>query len=350
MLTLNNLRKQFPTFTLSNITFTIDEGDYYILLGESGAGKSMILEAIAGLVKPDSGTITLDGADITHKKIQERGIGLVFQDHAVFPHLTVGENIAYSLHGTTLSKAQKQIKINEIASDLGITDLLLRHPETLSGGELQRVALGRTLIQNPRILLLDEPLSSLDTRLKSELRRLLRKLHSNGQTILHVTHDYEEALSLGTRIAVIQNGEIVQAGTPSEVFHNPQTEFVASFIGIKNYYSTTLVKENMVTFARINEQIAVRITTETSFKEGFILIRGEDVLLSEGPVETSATNNFEGVIAEIIPTRGGLDVVVDIGIELHALITRESLIHLGLAVNKKCWVHFKATAVKFIGK
>ena len=305
MLTLNNLRKQFPTFTLANITFTIDEGDYYILLGESGAGKSMILEAIAGLVKPDSGTITLDGADITHKKIQERGIGLVFQDHAVFPHLTVGENIAYSLHGTTLSKAQKQVKINEIASDLGITELLLRHPETLSGGELQRVALGRTLIQNPRILLLDEPLSSLDTRLKSELRRLLRKLHSNGQTILHVTHDYEEALSLGTRIAVIQNGVIVQTGTPSEVFHNPQTEFVASFIGIKNYYSTTLVKENMVTFARINEQIAVRITTETSFTEGFILIRGEDVLLSEGPVETSATNNFEGAIAEIIPTRGG---------------------------------------------
>jgi molybdopterin-binding protein len=126
--------------------------------------------------------------------------------------------------------------------------------------------------------------------------------------------------------------------------------FVASFIGIKNYYSARLVKENMVTFARINEQIAVRITTETSFTEGFILIRGEDILLSEGPVETSATNNFEGVIAEIIPTRGGLDVVVDIGVELHALITRESLIHLGLAVNKHCWVHFKATAVKFIGK
>ncbi|MCX6306243.1 MAG: ABC transporter ATP-binding protein [Bacteroidetes bacterium] len=350
MLELRNISKQFADFCLADVSFSVERGDYFILLGESGAGKSMVLETIAGLVAPDSGTVLINGRDITTEKIQHRRIGLVFQDHAVFPHLTVGENIAYSLHGAAMSREEKHNRVKAIASELGIGDLLARRPSTLSGGELQRVALGRTLIQQPEVLLLDEPLSSLDPRLKGELRRLLRAIHRKGQTILHVTHDYEEALSLGNRIAVIHKGTIIQSGTPAEVFHHPTSEFVAHFIGVKNFFAVSLVSENQVTFAYTNNNVPVRIVTDVTGEEGFILIRGEDILLSAMPVESSATNNFPGTILEIVPNAGGVEVTIDLGIELHATITRESLEKLALQTGKTCWVHFKATAVKFINK
>ncbi len=348
MLELKNISKRFDDFSLKEVSFTVERGDYFILLGESGAGKSMVLETIAGLVVPDSGFIILDEKDITKEKIQHRKVGLVFQDHAVFPHMTVGENIAYSLHGLGLTREEKNERIQSIASELGIKELLTRMPGTLSGGELQRVALGRTLIQQPEILLLDEPLSSLDMRLKGDLRRLLRSIHRKGQTILHVTHDYEEALSLGTRTAVIHKGTIIQSGTPSQVFQNPGSEFVAHFIGVRNFFAVTLVTENHITFAYTFNKIAVRIVTEAKDGAGFILIRGEDIILSAIPVETSATNNFPGTVVEIVPNSGGVDVTIDAGIEVHALITRESLEKLGLRTGCACWVHFKATAVKYI--
>jgi molybdopterin-binding protein len=350
MLELRNISKRFEDFCLQDVTLTVKEGDYFILLGESGSGKSMVLETIAGLVAPDSGTILMNDRDITREKIQNRKIGLVFQDHAVFPHLSVAENIAYSLHGTGMSKAEKSEKVKTIATELGIGELLTRKPGTLSGGELQRVALGRTLIQHPSILLLDEPLSSLDSRLKGELRRLLRAIHRKGQTILHVTHDYEEALSLGTRIAVINKGMIVQSGSPEEVFRNPKSEFVAHFIGVSNFFAVTLNTEDGATFAYTSNNIKVRIVINVTETNGFILVRGEDILLSDMPVETSATNNFEGRVLEIVPHAGGTDVTIDVGIELHALITSESLEKLMLKPGKRCWVHFKATAVRFIGK
>jgi molybdopterin-binding protein len=348
MLTLKNISKRFPGFSLEGISFTVKQGDYFILLGESGAGKSMLLETIAGLVVPDSGTIFLNGGEITGEKIQKRGTGLVFQDHAVFPHLTVLENILYALHGSGLSKKEKRETATRIAKELSISELLDRRPGTLSGGELQRVALGRTLIQEPRILLLDEPLASLDTRLKGDLRRLLRTIHRKGQTILHVTHDYEEALSLGSRIAVINEGKIIQEGTPAEVFHHPKSEFVAHFIGVKNFFPASLQTENKDSFAVTANNIRIRIVSDETETNGFILIRGEDVFLSNEPVETSAANNFPGRVAEIVPSSRGIEVTIDIGIEIHALITKESRLKLELREGNDCWVHFKATAVKFI--
>ena len=348
MLTLNKIAKHFPGFSLEEISFTVAQGDYFILLGESGAGKSILLETIAGLVIPDSGSIFLNDKEITREKIQARNIGLVFQDHAVFPHLTVFENIIYALHYSALSKNEKREKVNNIAKELGISELLNRWPETLSGGELQRVALGRTLIQEPKILLLDEPLASLDTRLKGDLRRLLRMIHRNGQTILHVTHDYEEALSLGTRIAVINEGKIIQEGTPAEVFHHPTSEFVAHFVGVRNFFPARLVLENNTSFAITHNNIRIRIVSEEDKVEGFVLIRREDILLSNEPIETSATNNFIGRIAEVVPSSGGMDLTIDIGMEIHALVTTESQEKLNLREGNNCWVHFKATAVRFI--
>jgi molybdopterin-binding protein len=348
MLELKDINLRLGDFSLKSINFNVNKGDYFILLGDSGAGKSMLLETIAGLVIPDSGIILLNGKDITHEKIQNRNIGLVFQDHAVFPHMTVSENIIYALNNSGLSKNEKRERVNNIAKELDITGLLNRRPENLSGGELQRVALGRTLIQQPEILLLDEPLASLDTRLKGELRRLLRMIHRNGQTILHVTHDYEEALSLGTQIAVINEGSIIQTGTPSEVFHHPKSEFVAHFVGVKNFFPASLVMEDKVSYAVVDNNIHIRIVTEETGFDGFVLIRGEDILLSNEPVETSASNNFTGRVTEIVPSLGGMDVSIDIGIEIHALITKESQVKLSISEGTNCYVHFKATAVRFI--
>jgi len=348
MLELRNISKQFSDFCLKDVSFSVEQGDYFILLGESGAGKSMLLETIAGLVHPESGTVIMEGNDITHHKIQNRGIGLVFQDHAVFPHMTVYENIAYSLHGRKLNNEGKKEKIHQIAEQLSISGLLDRRPSTLSGGELQRVALARTLIQRPKILLLDEPLASLDSRIKSDLRSQLRKIHRQGQTILHVTHDYEEALSLGNRIAVIQDGSVIQEGTPEEVFRNPKSEFIAHFVGVRNFFKARLTGERNNSVAIIDNTVSVRLLSPDTGTEGFILIRGEDIILSNNSFDSSATNNFEGTITEIIPGVRGIDVVVDAGITLHSLITAESLAHLELTEGKKIWLHFKATAVRFI--
>ena len=234
MLKLTGINKDFKGFKLSDISFTVEKGDYFILLGPSGAGKSLLLEIIAGLAIPDSGSLELYGRDITQLPIQKRKVGLVFQDHAIFPHMKVKSNLAYALHGQPGESIHQ--KIMAMSANLGIGELLERYPSTLSGGELQRVALARTLIQEPEILLLDEPLSSMDTRLRSGTRSLLRKIHRAGQTIIHVTHDYEEALSLGNRIAVMDHGNILQTGTPDEVFHSPRNGFVAHFIGIRNFF------------------------------------------------------------------------------------------------------------------
>jgi molybdopterin-binding protein len=348
MLELRNITVTFSDFSLKSVNISVDAGDYFILLGVSGAGKSMVLETIAGLLFPDKGKIFLDEKDITHEKIQKRRIGLVFQDHAVFPHMTVRENIAYPLHGLHKSHLEKRNEILKIAEQISIESLLDRKPSTLSGGELQRVALARTLIQEPKVLLLDEPLASMDTQLRSELRGLLRKLNRTGQTIIHVTHDYEEALSLGGKIAVIHNGEILQAGSPMEVFQQPKSEFVAHFTGAKNFFRVKTLKRRDYTIAVINDKVCVHLAPAAAENHGYIIIRAEDIILSQNRIESSAVNNFEGVVKDFIPSRTGVEVLVDIGILIHATITPESMSHLEIKEGKRIWISFKASAIRFI--
>jgi molybdopterin-binding protein len=348
MLKLQEISKKLPGFALKKVSFEVNEGDYFILLGESGAGKSLVLETIAGLVRPDSGSLLLDGRDITHVRIHDRGIGLVFQDYAVFPHLSVKSNLFYPLHGSSMSHSAKADLIRTIASEAGIAHLLNRRPSTLSGGELQRVALARTLVQKPRVLLLDEPLSSLDSQLRSGLRSLLRQLNREGQAIVHVTHDYEEAISLATRIAVIHKGEILQAGTPEEVFHYPRSEFVAHFIGAKNFFRSVSAVENGIPLAILNPDLKIRIARESEEKEGFVLIRSEDIVVSNERLDSSAVNIFKGTVAEIISARNGAEVLIDIGVQVYSIITHTSLHHLELTPGKKVWISFKASAARFI--
>jgi molybdopterin-binding protein len=351
MLKVNNIYKTLGVFNLKDVSLQVNKGEYFILLGPSGAGKSIILEIIAGLIRPDSGSIEINNTNINHKRIQERNVGLVFQDLALFPHLSVRQNIAFPL----LRKGRKRLEINrmitEVAKNLSITHLLRRYPTTLSGGEQQRVALARTLVTKPDLLLLDEPLSSLDVELRAEIRKLLREINRNGQTIIHVTHDYEEAIALAQRIAVMNDGIIEQIGTPQEVFSKPISSFVAGFGGVKNFFEVKAVTSNNVdlTEVLIGNHLSVNLLGEAC-NEGYITFPENAVSISSAPLESSSQNCFKGKVIDIYPQRFGVEVVTNIGVNVYSLVTQESIQKLGIEIGSEVWVSFKASSVRFIGE
>lgn len=351
MLKVEGVSKKYKQFELNNITFEVNKGDYFMLLGPSGAGKSIILEVIAGLIKQNSGKILVDNVDVSNLNIGKRKVGLVFQDLAVFPNMTVAQNIGYPLRRKGIRKIEEKRKIIELAEKLSILHLLNRNPESLSGGELQRVALARTLALEPSVLLLDEPLSSVDVQLRSGLMALLRNLNREGQTIVHVTHDYDEAISLGNKVAVVNNGSIVKTGTPVDVFRNPSSEFVANFSGIKNFFEGTIVetKEHELRGFAINE-IVFWLYADSASSNGFICFPENAVVLSLDRLEDSAINAFQGVIVDIFPQKHGFEVWVDVGVKVAALLTWESVEKLKLRTEKRVWISVKANSVRFIPK
>jgi ABC-type sugar transport system ATPase subunit len=222
MLHVDNLYLRAGDFSVESVSFKIDPGEYYFLLGESGSGKSLILEAITGIRKIQKGSIFIDNRNITEQPVNRRDVGIVFQNLAIFPHKTVFQNIAFSLKQRNWGRKEIEKEVHEIAQRLSIDHLLERYPGSLSGGEHQRVALARTLIMKPRVLLLDEPLTSLDMLLKEDMVELLKEIHGLGQTILHVTHDYHVVSELADRISIIENGRIVQTGTKEEIISAPR--------------------------------------------------------------------------------------------------------------------------------
>jgi len=351
MLKVDNIHLTLGNFTISDLSMTAEEGEYIVVLGMSGVGKTVLLEVLSGLQKCDRGTVCLDGTDITHHKIQRRPIRLVYQDQALFPHLSVQKNLEFGLRCQKTPRPVMNSIVKTLSEQLKIDHLQNRAPDTLSGGEAQRVALGRAMATNPRLLLLDEPLSALDPQSRSEIQMLLRNLHRDGQTIIHVTHDYEEAVSLATRIVLMENGTIVQTGSPSEVFRNPKSRFVARFVGVRNFIPGELTsaeetRNETASFARNGVRIA--IMCDAGSGPGHFMLRSEDIILSNHAVETSALNRFEGTITDIIPTSRGIEAVIDIGIRLSAMVTRRSVQQLSMAVGKPIFVSFKATACRFI--
>jgi len=348
MLEVRNITKTIDTFALKNISFEVTQGEYFVLLGKSGVGKTILLEIISGLLEPDNGRIILDGHDVTREKIQKRHIGIVYQDKALFPHLSVQENLSYPLRCRRVSRKEIDARIEQLAEDIGFMPLLKRKPETLSSGEAQRVALARTLATEPKCLLLDEPISSLDIQAKSEIRALLRRINRSGQTMIHVTHDYEEAISLATRIAVMEDGKISQVGSPYEVFQHPKSEFVAKFIGIKNIFKGELRNSGNELAEFVTEGKRFFILSDKESGTGSMVLRGEDITISNTNLQTSARNTFKGIITDIEMDRLSSEVTVDIGIEMSALITRDSLEKLGLCLGKEVWINFKATSPRYI--
>ena len=242
MLVIENLRKNLSNFELYIEKLEIKKEDYFVFLGLSGSGKTTILEMIAGFIKPDSGKIILNGENITDKPINERKIVLCNGKY-LFPHLTIQKNIEYGIKH--LPKPEKKEKVDNISKLLNITHLLNRKPERLSSGEQQRVALAMALVMDPEIILLDEPLSSLDRLLHEKLLYDLRDVHkSSNVTFIHVTHDFSEAAVLSNKMAILRNGKIEQIGTLQNVLKHPKNEFIAKFVGIKNILYGNCIKKD----------------------------------------------------------------------------------------------------------
>ncbi len=350
MLELKNISKTFSGFSLDDISFTAEQGSYFVLLGPSGAGKSLTLEIIAGLVRPDRGSVVLNGRDITHTEIHHRPVGLVFQEHCVFPHLSVRENIAYPLKIRKRKARDIKKLVNRLAGEMNIEPLLDRNPESLSGGELQRVTLARILAADPEVILLDEPLSSLDIQLQQELRGLLKDLNKKGRTIIHVTHNFEEAIVLADKVAVMKDGKIIQSGTKDDVFHHPGSEFVARLTGIKNYFRSVFERDGDQVFARISDDIRIRVLPEEKISKGFIIITGEDIILSGEQITSSVTNSFRGVVTDVIPLFNGYEIAVDTGVTFYSKISGESFEKLGIHNGKPLWVSFKAAGVRLLAE
>jgi molybdopterin-binding protein len=345
MLVVENISVRVGGFELRNINFSVEQGEYFVILGLSGVGKSVLLETIAGLTKPAAGRIFLRGRDLVLMSIQKRNVGIVYQGDDLFPHLSVYDNIAYPLR----SRKQEQIgeKVRRAAGQTGIEDKLGRKPGTLSGGEYQRAALARSLAAGSDVFLLDEPLSSLDAKAKNELRALLRKLNRSGITMIHVTHDFEEAISLAHKIGIMEHGELVHVAPPEEIFRHPKSDFVAHFIGIKNYLKgsvRTVAGSDLKEFAA--DGITVLCLTDVADGEAHLIIRSDEITVANAPEAGSSRNRFRGRIADIAPAKLGLEVSVDVGVEMVATISRHAAQALQLEIGKDVWIAFKAASCK----
>jgi putative spermidine/putrescine transport system ATP-binding protein len=236
-LALRGLTRRYGSVVaVDDVSLTIERGEFVTLLGPSGSGKTTILMCIAGFVAPDAGAVLLDGRDITALPPEERDFGMVFQGYALFPHLTVAENVAFPLRVRRLGAAERAAKVRAALDLVQLERLADRLPRQLSGGQQQRVALARALVFDPELLLLDEPLSALDRKLRAELQEELKALHRRiGRSFVSVTHDQEEALSLSDRVAILDHGRLIQEGTPATLYERPRTRFVADFLGKSNF-------------------------------------------------------------------------------------------------------------------
>ena len=230
---LENITKRFgDLIALDDITLDIQDQEFFVLLGQTGAGKTTTLRCIAGLDKPEVGTIYLDDVSVNDKTPAERDVAFVFQSHILYPHLSVYENMAFPLHPRRLSTEEIDRRVRDIAQMLHIEHLLMRTPNQLSGGETQRVGLGRAMVRRPQVFLMDEPISNLDAKLRTEMRAEIRwRQRELGTTTFYVTHDQIEAMSMADRIAILEAGRIQQLGTPSDIYNHPANLFVAGFIG-----------------------------------------------------------------------------------------------------------------------
>jgi putative spermidine/putrescine transport system ATP-binding protein len=236
---LQGIRKTYgDVVAVDRVDLEIPAGEFFTLLGPSGSGKTTTLRLIAGFERPDEGRIELGGVDVTNRAPFERDVNTVFQDYALFPHMTIAENVGYGLRVKRVPRAERKHRVEEILEVVRLPELGNRKPVQLSGGQRQRIALARSLVNTPRVLLLDEPLGALDLKLRQEmqieLKRIQREVSNVGITFVYVTHDQEEALTMSDRLAVFNEGRIEQIGAPAEVYERPATEFVAGFVGVSN--------------------------------------------------------------------------------------------------------------------
>ena len=309
---LRKLRRRYPgaeSAALESLDLEVDDGELLVLVGPSGCGKSTALRLIAGLDKPDGGSIRIDDRDVVDTPPQDRDVAMVFQGYALYPHLTARENIAFPLKMRGVDKPERARRVDEVAATLGLARLLDRRPGELSGGERQRVAMGRAIVRQPKVFLFDEPLSNLDAALRAELRvELATLVHRLGTTSLYVTHDQVEAMTMGSRIAVLRGGKLQQIGPPRAIYEDPDNDFVAGFLGSPPMNWIDLARDGgSLRGAGVALTIPAGIELPERVKAG---VRPEHLHFDEAPARTVAIG------AEVVS-------VEPLGAETHVLLDAE---------------------------
>lgn len=328
-LAVTGISKTFGrTPVLKDVSLTIRSGELFFILGASGCGKSTLLRIIAGLETPDAGTVTMDDADITSLPAHRRGIGMVFQQYALWPHMTVAQNVRFGLDIQKLPRGEKEERVIEALRLVRMEGLGARFPHEISGGQQQRVALARALAIRPRILLLDEPLSNLDARLREEIRSELRELHRQLKlTMVYVTHDQEDALTLASRIALFQEGRVAQLGTPQELYQTPRTRYVAHFLGEANLLPCSVVSQTSsdtvtVTNPDLPSPITVKGVMTPPGVTPLLCIRPEALSVAQ-PGAPDGGFVFAGVVKSVAYRGSWLDV--ECGLQSGAVVTTRAI-------------------------
>lgn len=353
VLQLKNVTKKYGDLVaVDDVSLEIERGKVLSLLGPSGCGKTTTLRIIAGFTSPGDGTVEIAGQNVGHLKPYERNVGLLFQDYALFPHMTVAQNIGYGMRFRGTPKSEIPARVDKMLSLVRLATLGDRYPKQLSGGQQQRAALARALATDPQIVLLDEPLSALDAKLRLELRIELKEILSSvGATTIVVTHDQEEALSLGDEVVVMNAGKIVQRGSPTQIYAEPTSKFVAEFVGRSNWFHATGIRSGNLNGAAFSTSDGIEIRTEFTPTDQVgvydLCIRPENIDLIEG-VEGDARdyNVLAGTVVDVAPLGADVHVVIELPSKNRLLVVRKNdtgtrAIRPGLSVR----VRFSASDV-----
>jgi putative spermidine/putrescine transport system ATP-binding protein len=301
MIVFRDISKRYgPSVALHGTDLTVKRGEFLSLLGPSGSGKSTILNIIAGAVAPTSGSIVLDGKDVSTVPPRERGLGMVFQNYALLPHLNVFDNVAFPLRIRGIGKAEIQQRVRNALERVGLTGYEQRKPREMSGGQQQRVGIARCIVYSPSVILMDEPLGALDKKLRDQLQGEIKRLHRDlGTTLVYVTHDQEEALNLSDRVCLMNGGRIAQLGTPDELYFEPVSEFVADFVGESNLLEGVVEGGNVV---RLNDGSTLKVRSNEGHANGArvkVLVRPEKIeVVEDAEVSREEMNVCKGAIAQ----------------------------------------------------
>lgn len=345
MLQVKDLCVQMGKFFLKSINLDVKDGEYFVLLGPTGSGKTVLLESIAGLTAVTSGEVWINGKNVTGLNLEHRRIGFAYQDYALYRHLTVRDNISFGLMWKNMKQKEIAKAVDRAIELLGISNLLDKRPWTLSGGESQKIALARAIAIKPDLLILDEPLSAVDSETKEDYESELKELHNNlGLTTIHVTHSFEEAVALGDRIAVIMNGEILQVGTPDDIFRHPQSESAAHFLMTRNIFEGEVspAPDGSSLFSIDGTGFTVNTTLQG---QAHATIRPEDILISREPTASDSLNSLQGTVTRIVDRGTITHVAVDVPPAFICLVLPRTLKELELAENDKVFITFQPSDV-----
>jgi ABC-type Fe3+/spermidine/putrescine transport system ATPase subunit len=347
MIKIKNLSINLGNFVMKDINLEVAKGEYFVLLGPTGCGKTVLLECMVGIRKPSSGKIWIDGQDVTDRYPEERHVSYLPQDFAIFPHMTVEENISFGLKARKMDKARIKEKTGAITEALEISHLLRRRPQGLSGGEKQRVALARSLVVEPKVVFLDEPLSALDEstreKLADELRNICRRFNA---TFFHVSHNFEEVCQVADRAALMNTGTIEQIGALDRIMKHPVNKYVAEFTRARNIFKGNAEINSGKGLVRINDTVSFQ-TTFHYMGGVLVVIRPEEIELSKEPFQ-SGGNAFKGKIRSLSNMGNFFRVTIDIDIPIVAYTTNRSFLQCTTAKDDIVYINIAPDAVHVI--